>query len=86
MSDLNNFSDEELKRELKKRKEEAKKQAFKMNEDPDLTGLKNYAEEQKESYLKDGEPTKDAEHYMYEEVMKAFYGKDFFDKIMKMHK
>ena len=86
MSALNNFSDEELKRELKKRKEEAKKQSFVLNEDPDLTFLKKFVEEEKDNYVKHGKSTKDAEQYMYEEVMKTFYGKDFFDKVMKMRK
>jgi len=68
------FSDEQLEKELEKRK----KPKILNSEDINLSGLRKKAEEYVDSLFKNGHPPKDAEQYMFEEVMRTFYGKDIF--------
>mgnify|MGYP000159136555 CR=1 FL=1 len=91
MSDLNGFSDEDLKRELEKRKKAKKalknqKQKFVLNDNPDLSDIKKFAEEEKDNWIERGNCSSDAETFMYEKVMRMFYGNDFFYIVRKMHK
>ena len=83
MSDLNGFSDEDLKRELEKREKAAKKKEFILNENPDLSDLKKFAEKEKDNWIEHANCTSEAEVFMYDTVMETFYGKDFFEKIRK---
>jgi hypothetical protein len=78
---LARFSDEELEEELKLR--EARKtipHPLPQNE-VNLTILNNTIAEHLLSIANNGYGIRDGEHYIYEETLKALYGKDVFSWI-----
>lgn len=75
---LNKFTDDELEEELERRKAPPLPLA---SEDIRLVQLQKQAGLYLSTLHTEGYTPKDAEHYMFEEVMKTFYGPDVFDWI-----
>jgi len=81
MSINKEMSTEDLEKELKRRKEEsAKADAPQLVAIPDIEALRKLAISIEEDRIK-GREGKDDEHWCYEGIMQAFYGKDYFNKI-----
>jgi hypothetical protein len=80
---LNRFTDEELEEELKRRKSLPK---ILSSENINLARLRKQANEYIVSIEEDGKPPKDAERYIFEEVMKTFYGSEIFKWINENNK
>lgn len=80
MSDLKKVSDEDLERELERRKrEKAGNSAPKPLSNPDFSKLITFVVSGIEEAVKERRKDSDFEHYVYEVVMEAIYGKDFWD-------
>jgi len=76
ISILNKFTDEELEEELARRREPPKPV-----EHPNLGDLKAVAQEYLDDIKENGRPSKDSKNYIFESVMKTFYGPDIFSWI-----
>jgi len=77
---LKDFSDAELKRELERRKEEARPQPKPLAEidwNKVMDQCKRVVDELAINHFED----EDAKEYIYEEVMKAIYGEKIFEWI-----
>jgi hypothetical protein len=76
-SALKSFSDNELREELKRREEVVKNmpQPIMM---PDFAVLIKYVSNSIKAKAEDGYETKDFEHHVFELVMEAIYGKQFW--------
>jgi len=73
MTDLSKVSDHDLEEEIKRRAG-IPEQLF----DVDLTSLRTITKEYMNSLYSDNRPPKDAEHYIFETVMKTLYGENIF--------
>jgi len=78
---LKNFSDEELEKEVKKRRlKEEKVKIPKIKDDIDITGLKKLVEEYIEDCTSDEFcEDNDWDHWLYESVIETFIGKNFWE-------
>ena len=84
MKPIDEMSDAELQAELlrrKKAKEDAEKP--KLLQTPHLTGLINTCQIYIDDASEHGRVDEDTAHYVFEEAMKALYGKDVFTWINK---
>lgn len=81
---LQNYTDEQLEDELKRRQTTPPDPL--PSEDVKIYRLFTLASEYLESIAKVGRPPKDSEHFMFEEVMKTFYGGAIFKWINKHNK
>ena len=75
---LNKFTDEELEDELARRREPPLSL-----KDPNLGDLKSEAQQYLYDIKENGRPSKDAKQFIFECVMKTFYGPDIFSWINK---
>jgi hypothetical protein len=79
---LEHYTDEELKAELDQRQAPPDPLA---SEDVNISELAKQASEYIEDVQRDGCPSKDAEHFIFESVMETFYGKDVWNWLNKRH-
>lgn len=81
---LSHISDEELKAELARRTAEAKAaEKPQQISNPDLTNLRRNCQEYIDALDRNGYVDEDWDNYIYEEAMKAIFGKDVFEWINK---
>lgn len=71
--DIKYCSLEDLKAELKRREDEKKKAPTPLS-DPDFLTLQNYIIDCVRTASKEGDLSKDLEHYVFEAAMEAVYG------------
>ena len=79
MKDLKNYTKDELLEEIERRDRRRKDRPIQVK-DPDFGPAVKYAEELMNDIEK-GEVNDDAQHYVYETVMEAVYGKDVWNWI-----
>jgi len=83
MKDIGDFSTEELQEEITRRKS-PKVTRPAMIVEPNLGYLCSYLENQVGKWSVKGEVGDDDPEYIFEEVMKTFYGPDFFEWFNKL--
>lgn len=77
MSNLDNFSEEELQAALERKKQPAA-DVITPVANPDFTDLIKTMEEVKAESIQRGWEDEDFQHYVYEMAMEAVYGKGYF--------
>jgi len=80
---LSDYSDKQLKAELETREENRKSRPV-LIPNPDLARLRQLCESYINTLATKRYEPKDYKHYIYEEVMIAFYGKDVWNFINKV--
>lgn len=82
---LHQLSDKDLEEELKRREAKKSLPYSLPSEDLNISKIRNLAADYLQSIVKRGKPPKDSENYIFEEVMKTFYGDDIFNWINKFN-
>ena len=75
MKNLEEATEEEIEQELERRKRDKAPEPI---ANPDFSRLIKMTLEETEYLKKNGYPSKDFDHYVYEEVMSAIYGKGYW--------
>lgn len=84
MKTFDDFTDDELKNELERRKQTKKEHEIpKLIENPDLTVMKKALTHYINYIVENGHEEKDCEYWIYETAVKTFFGDNTFDWINK---
>jgi hypothetical protein len=86
MNGLENYSKDELEREIKRREAFTELEKIVPLENPDFSCVKDEAIKIMDAFYENSYIYEDSQHYLYEDVMKAVFGKDVFKRMNEVAK